>query len=89
VLGKLTALATVEALDHRTPSLRPGQVEGVPLPGDLFLPCFQQFLPGGELHARAPERLAGRSLGDIDRLPAFVLDVVGAALVEERFQTLW
>src|SRR5947207_2593625 len=40
-------------------------------------------VPSGQLHTRAPERLPGRALGCVDRLPAVVLDEVGAALDEE------
>src|SRR6266700_242940 len=47
---------------------------------------LEQPLPRGQLHARAAERLAGGAFSGVDRLPALVLDVVDAALVEQLLQ---
>src|SRR5262249_4108058 len=44
--------------------------------------CFQEIFPVGELHARSPERLAGRLLRLVDRLPALVGDERRALRVE-------
>ncbi len=47
------------------------------------LPGLEQLLPARQLDARTAERLAGSALDGVDRLPACVVDVAGALLLEQ------
>src|SRR5688500_7394524 len=49
---------------------------------------LEQLLPGAELHAWAAVRLARRTLGRVDRLPACVENVLDAALDEELLEVV-